>query len=316
MAEFARSGLGDAQVLPFASLGPSLSELEESLEVFKKAHTSSRGFTHFGFASGKDVASGRFGLVALFSRRLVSTGKLRATVKKKRETVNIFPGADYQVTDAKIVGFLATPKGRIEKFSISRNWINGQAAMHLGFNDGPGEYIFEIMVDGPRGPEASILWRYNYGDQKSRTRDAPEKLKLPDTRSTLRALLRRTRTQSKLPLLKENVGLNAAAQAHANQVCKQRLAAHILPGGDAPGERIRKHGFQGLVSENVAMAQTVGRAYQNLLQSPSHLANIINPNARELGLGLAYRESQASSSRYDQRPARSWCVVQLFGVPR
>lgn len=51
------------------------------------------------------------------------------------------------------------------------------------------------------------------------------------------------------------------------------------------------HGWCGGVSENVAMAGSVGAAHVALMRSPDHLHNILNPDWR--GMGIAVRRDAA-----------------------
>lgn len=309
-------GLADAQILPFATVGESASSVETAFETFRDEVAAARAMTHFGIARYTDATNSRFALVAIFSRRLVSSRKLPRKVSKSSLTLPLFPSIEHKIKDSAIEGFLETPKGKIRRLTIERNWLSGQAEMQLQFTDGPGRYIFEIMVADTRGPEASLLWTFAFGvSDKQKTR-APEALLLPDDKSTLLALIHRARLRANVKPLTEEPRLSLAANEYAQNICKTLIAAHITSQGQTAGDRVEQHGYRGPIAENVAIAQTVGRAHQNIMNSPSHKYNLISDAFTHVGVGIASRKAQAKSSTFDERPNRTWCVVQLFGVAR
>jgi len=317
MGVLGNKGIADAQVLPFAVIGKSLSELEIALKAFEEQQALPRAYTHRGVAYRKSKDGMRFALVGLFSRRLIDIPSLPTKVAvNRRQRIRVLPSTIQAFSDDQIYAYVSNPSGSVTKLKLQRDWKTGEAEFELPFRDGPGRYVFETLINGPRGPEVTALWRFDVGDMPKRTREPPEKMKLPDTRETINALLRRARIQSKLKQFRSNEVLDTTALAHATRVCEQRIAAHILPGGVSPSARVRRHGYTGAVTENVAMAQTVARAHENLMESPSHRANIIDARFTEVGIGLVSRPAKAASSRFDRRPARTWCVVQLFGNPR
>ncbi|MCK6552433.1 CAP domain-containing protein, partial [Myxococcota bacterium] len=98
-----------------------------------------------------------------------------------------------------------------------------------------------------------------------------------------------------------------AAQAHADRACALAIAAHVLPGDPStPADRARRAGYDGRVAENVAIAPSVTRAHANLLATPSHRKNVLDPAAKSLGVGVA-----TTSPAPGREPA--FCVVELYG---
>ena len=84
------------------------------------------------------------------------------------------------------------------------------------------------------------------------------------------------------------------------------IAAHVLPGGAGPDVRALEAGYTGAVTENVAIAESEAQAQRNFMESPSHRANVLDPTARHVGIGIAERKP-----RQGERGAT--CVVELFG---
>ena len=117
-----------------------------------------------------------------------------------------------------------------------------------------------------------------------------------------------------LPPLTVNPALNAAAQARAVDMKTHRYFAHENPDtGEGPGEAIEAVGYAAKVSaENIAKGNW--RSDQALVQgwidSPGHRANILNPEVREIGVGLLRDGGIAAG-----RPLARLYAVQLFGKP-
>jgi uncharacterized protein YkwD len=63
--------------------------------------------------------------------------------------------------------------------------------------------------------------------------------------------------------------------------------AHYSPEGTDPFQRMDAAGVKyRAAGENLALAQTVEMAHTNLMNSPGHKANILNPAYGRLGIGV------------------------------
>jgi uncharacterized protein YkwD len=116
----------------------------------------------------------------------------------------------------------------------------------------------------------------------------------------LGALVDRARAQRELAPLELDSSLRTAASAHATEVCKTMIAAHVTENGD-PAQRAVKAGYKGRVAENVAIASSIFRAHSNLMKSPSHRRNVLDPLASSAGLAVV-------------KSSDAYCVVELFGL--
>ena len=86
--------------------------------------------------------------------------------------------------------------------------------------------------------------------------------------------------------------LHKAAMSHAADMATRDYFSHYAPppGPSSPCERAEAHGWKGLPAcmENIAAGQAAVKEVMNgLLQSPGQCANITNPNATKLGVGVA-----------------------------
>lgn len=116
--------------------------------------------------------------------------------------------------------------------------------------------------------------------------------------------------------------LNAAAEAHSQQMIEQDEQSHVLNDEPELGERVRDAGYQwSIVSENVfAFAKSTLHAHAGFVidwgngptgiqDPPGHRTNIMHPDLREVGLAVL----SENDSRTDVGPL---VVTQDFGGRR
>jgi len=160
---------------------------------------------------------------------------------------------------------------------------------------GKGTWTLELMVDTDRGPEPAILWTFGPLQSPKPPPFGPPHVWVADVRDNA----------ALAPLLIDR-RLTIAAERHAARVCNKRMAAHILPGGVDPSHRAQDAGYRGYVTENVAVAPTAAAAHRDILLSPSHRRNVLDPTAVHYGFAVA-----TASAKQGQRPISCW--VELFG---
>lgn len=117
-----------------------------------------------------------------------------------------------------------------------------------------------------------------------------------------------------LPPLAINPALNTAAQARALDMKTHGYFAHNNPDtGEGPSEAIEDAGYAARVSaENIAKGnwRSDRALVQAWIDSPGHRANILDPEVREIGIGLLRDGGLASGL-----PVAHLYAVQLFGKP-
>lgn len=105
--------------------------------------------------------------------------------------------------------------------------------------------------------------------------------------------INRARADSNLLPLKRSAQLDAAAQGQASDLL-QHGAALGHRGSDGSGilDRIKRAGYAGDVyGENWAGYRTLDKTFEFWLSDPPHRKNILNPKYREIGIGVAARQS-------------------------
>src|SRR5579872_3915312 len=103
-------------------------------------------------------------------------------------------------------------------------------------------------------------------------------------------LLNQERDKAGLPRFEWDYHLAQSARAHAGMLAERQELSHQFDGEPPLLVRIGSTGARFDVSaENVAMAPTVERAHQGLMDSPPHHANIMNPRYNAVGLAIVAR---------------------------
>lgn len=117
-------------------------------------------------------------------------------------------------------------------------------------------------------------------------------------------LINQARQANGLPALVENPLLDAAAQAHSIDMACSNHTSHTGTDGSSWSDRIAAQGYAAaLALENVYAGDPVfGGTPQGAvdwwLGSPVHLANILNPNVTEIGVGYAASENAQYKGRF------------------
>jgi uncharacterized protein YkwD len=112
-------------------------------------------------------------------------------------------------------------------------------------------------------------------------------------------LINAARAEAGAPALTGNVQLAAAADAHSQSMLAGDYFSHTGSDGGGPGDRIEAAGFDASTwAENIAWvsdrgsegidAADIETLHENLMNSPGHRANLLNPDLEEIGIGLQY----------------------------
>lgn len=141
--------------------------------------------------------------------------------------------------------------------------------------------------------------------------EAYNKVKGRELTSSVRELLRITNDYRRMfrhrPLALVPEICNAA-QSHADEMSRLGYFGHMspTPGRRTPFERMRLAGYDYGVSENIALGGSAMGAHNSWLRSSGHHRNLLNPNHREMGIGVAGRnwvENFGGGSAHTEDPA-------------
>jgi uncharacterized protein YkwD len=123
-----------------------------------------------------------------------------------------------------------------------------------------------------------------------------------DAENQLFALANQVRAEAGVPALQRDEGLTQAAREHAAAMAAQQQLSHQFSGETSVQQRLTAATPLHLdrAGENVAYAATVDQAHDNLMHSPPHRENLLNPAYNVAGFGVV-------------RSGDSLYVVQDFG---
>ena len=104
---------------------------------------------------------------------------------------------------------------------------------------------------------------------------------------TMLGLINQERTQRGLNALTTNTGAQAVARDYSREMLTAGYFSHIDNAGHNPFDRLRAAGVQcGAAGENLALAPSLRRAHNGLMNSPGHRANILSPDYHTVGIGI------------------------------
>ena len=126
--------------------------------------------------------------------------------------------------------------------------------------------------------------------------------------SEIIALTNNERVQNSVGQLAENMALDKAAQAKAQDMAAKGYFSHNGPDGKTPWQWISGAGYDyQYAGENLAVRFVDSNQVVNAwMASPTHRANIVKPQYTQIGVGIA-------DGTYEGEPATF--VVQYFGAP-
>ncbi len=112
-----------------------------------------------------------------------------------------------------------------------------------------------------------------------------------------------------LPPLIENVKLDAAATAKAQDLFKNQYFEHVSPSGVDPGMLAKSFGYEYIVEgENLILGNFASEqiVVQDWMNSPGHRANILNNRFTDIGVSIMKGTYKGQTV---------WIGVQEFGLP-
>lgn len=108
-----------------------------------------------------------------------------------------------------------------------------------------------------------------------------------DAQAQALSLLNRDREKSGLAPLAYSAELSRLAEAYAQDMIARRFFAHEDPDGRSPFDRMRASGIvYRHAGENLAINDSVEAAQAAFMNSPTHRANVLNPQFTEVGIGV------------------------------
>lgn len=102
-------------------------------------------------------------------------------------------------------------------------------------------------------------------------------------------LVNQERTSRGVPALTLDRTIRNVARNYSIYMLQNGFFAHTAPNGSTPVMRMQAGGVRFTIAgENLAYAPTVEIAHSGLMKSPGHRANILNPEYKRIGIGVAH----------------------------
>lgn len=103
------------------------------------------------------------------------------------------------------------------------------------------------------------------------------------------AITNRERAAAGCGTVTVNAKLASAARLHSQDQAQHNTMSHTGSDGSSPWDRSKRAGYANAIGENVAAGyRTPAAVMDGWMNSEGHRANILNCDARSIGVGLAY----------------------------
>lgn len=110
---------------------------------------------------------------------------------------------------------------------------------------------------------------------------------LTDQCSRILMLVNAERAKFGIGPLKPNSSLNKLAAAKSQDMVEKHYFSHLSPTYGSPFNMLISYGINyNFAGENLSIDQSADSAHTALLNSKVHRDNILNPNFREIGIGV------------------------------
>jgi uncharacterized protein YkwD len=176
---------------------------------------------------------------------------------------------------------------------VTGSLLGSAIVNHAGFVQAP---VQRLLVPSSSRPTAGRILESDPVSNPGE--DAFYKLQLPPSLSTqvdppAEALMlqrvNQVRAQNGLSPLRQDTLLLQAAREHSADMYQRRYFSHRTPDGKTPYDRLHDLRIHYVTAgENLAFAPDGDQAWDSLMKSPDHRANILNPDFRCVGIG-AYK---------------------------
>lgn len=152
-----------------------------------------------------------------------------------------------------------------------------------------GRYELELLHNTGHGPETVMLVPIFSGIQPDKRPTVVPDIKTErgESDETLLRYLNSARSKVGVPPLDRDPRLDHVAAAHSGDMAKHQFFGHISPYNGGLARRLKRARLIPKCSaENIAESATPLRIHHNLMASPAHRINMLNPLYTHVGIGV------------------------------
>jgi uncharacterized protein YkwD len=290
--ELLRVGAVDPVVVPWAVASRGQLDFVGRRERLAERYGGERPPTHCGV--GVAEGAGRSVAVVVGVRRHVEIEPFPAhAARGDRARLEGRLGADYRSP----VVMITTPRGEVSSHQTLRR--AGRFGAWVDFPL-PGRYVVEVMAAGRQGPEVVALFPVFVDTEPSladaeppRQAGAVDAPRRSDPAAELLERLNGERRRAGLAPLLADEHLADVARAHTRDMVERRFFGHVSPAGVDLTGRLERAGLgTDRAAENLVRGSSSARAHAQLMESPSHRANLLDPDVTHVGIGVVERDGE------------------------
>ena len=160
------------------------------------------------------------------------------------------------------------------QLAVMADWANRKLAPIM--DDAIRQTINSLTIKQPQSDEKVTL-PFKY--QKAKVR--------PDLEAAMLVMVNKERQEHGLKPLQADPEIAVVARLHSQDMFSKGYFSHNNLEGKDPFQRMKDANISFLnAGENLALAQTLEIAHNNLMNSPGHRANILSPHFGRLGIGI------------------------------
>ena len=164
------------------------------------------------------------------------------------------------------------------------------------FDKGRGEYSVEITATAELGPTVVDLMHcyagVDYPPPAMPPKKTPMAADIREGEQLIFDLINKARADAGLAALAYDDRLSEVARGHSEDMFRNNYFAHDSPTAGDLGQRMAKAGIQAKkFCENIANNQDLSAAHQELMDSPGHRKDILDPDLTHVGVGIVRAEN-------------------------
>lgn len=159
------------------------------------------------------------------------------------------------------------------KLAMQAEWADRKLAPV--FNEAVRQTMNSLTVNPKSNEKVPLSFKYD------------KAIVRPFLETQMLEMVNKERIKRGLKPLEADPEMIRVARAHSRDMFVRGYFAHVNPDGKDPFQRMKEANVRFFAAgENLALAQTIEIAHTNLMNSPGHRANILNPAFGRLGIGI------------------------------